>query len=171
MPYGIPWTSVIGYRCVKCGDVHTDAQYRPYCGLCGAEQPDESRAQATGLAIPGPTSGKKSTRELDEIARFITEHHGKAIRLWNYCVSHCELELRLRHSGAPCESKEPWLNTVIYCAATKYIQVPTSAWDSAMVIETKDTKYGIQYILVDVPSNVRIECSMLTLYFDVEPGY
>ena len=171
MPYGIPWSSVIGYRCLKCNEVHATAQYMPYCGLCGAEQPDETRAQTMGLAILGPTYGKESTRDIDEITSFITQHHGKPIRVWNYCVSHCELELRLRHSGAPCENKEPWLNTVIYCTGTDLIRLPTSAWDSSMTVETIDGKYGPVYVLCDLPTDVRVECRGIRLYFDVEPGY
>ena len=41
MPYGIPWTSTISYRCVECNEVHTTTQYMPYCGFCGAKQPDQ----------------------------------------------------------------------------------------------------------------------------------
>lgn len=171
MPYGIPWTSAVGYRCVECNSVHTQTHYMPYCGLCGAKQPDEEELKELGLELLGPTAGKRSTRDIDEIRAFLTQHHGKPIRIWNYCVSHCELELRLRHSGEPCKNDEPWLNTVIYCGGTRLIRLPTSAWESAVEIGVEAGKYGDVFVLTDSASSVRVECDVMRLYFDVEPGY
>lgn len=171
MPYGMPWTSTVGYRCVSCRQVYDAERYMPYCGWCGAKQPEEKLAYGLGLSVPGATLGKESTRDLNKINNFLKEHLGKPIRLWQYCVSHCELELRLRHSGTPGNSEEPWRNTLLYCAATRKIQVPTSQWKSAMVVEAcDDAEFDKLYTLVDVASNVRIECGMLAVYFDVDPG-
>ena len=165
MPYGIPWTSVVSYKCVKCHKVHDSLQYRPYCCLCGAEQPDETRAQEMGLAVSGSTLGKKGTRDIDEMAAFITKNHGKPIKLWDYCVSHKELELRLRHS------EEPWLNTVIYCAGTEHIRLPTSAWNCSMTVKRTEGEDGPLFVLSDLAADVHVECRGLTLYFDVERGF
>jgi hypothetical protein len=171
MPYGIPWTSITGYRCMSCKQINDATRYMPYCGWCGAKQPEEKRAYGLGLAVPGATSGKESTRDLKTINTFIQQHHGKPIRLWGYHESHCELELRLRHSGVYGNSEEPWRNTVIYCAATRSIQDPTSEWKSTMVVEAcDDAELGTLYTLIDAPSNVRIESGMLAMYFDVAPG-
>jgi len=142
----------------------------PYCGFCGTKQPSEKRAQAMGLAVYGATNGKQSTRDLDDISAFLTKHHGKSVRLWNYFVSHCELEMRLRHSGGPDESKEPWLNTVINCTSTEQIRLPTFEWDSALTIEAFEGKYSPVYVLSDLSAEVRIECGGIRLYFDIEPG-
>ena len=151
--------------------MHTQSEYRKYCCLCGAKQPEEDRLKELGLAVLGPTAGKESTRDVNQIREFVQEHHGKPVRVWNYCVSHCELELRLRHSGEPCKRDEPWLNTVIYCGATKLIQLPTSGWDSSIQIDVVADEYGDVIELTDEPANVRIRCGMMRLYFDVEPGY
>jgi hypothetical protein len=121
--------------------------------------------------VLGPTAGKRSTREIEEIRAFITKHHGKPIRVWNYCVSHCELELRLRHSGEPCKNDGPWLNTVIYCAGTRSIQLPTFGWDSSVEIGIEAEKYGYFFVLTDRMANVRVECDLISVYFDVEPEF
>ena len=83
-------------------------------------------------------------------------------------VSHCELELRLRHSGGPNEPESPWLNTVIYCSGTDAIQVPTSKWPCRLFVESQDGSDGSIRVLTDRQTDVRIECGSVALYFDVE---
>lgn len=101
MPYGIPWGPIEAYRCATCGGRHAYHEYRPFCGICGAKQPNERDARKQGLAIFVPTYGKRNTRDIDEINAFLQDNKGVPVRLWNYSVSHSELELRLRHSGGP----------------------------------------------------------------------
>ncbi len=168
MPYGIPWGLIEAYRCVKCGREHARYEYRPICGFCGARQPDEQEARAQGLAVFVPTYGKRSTRDVVEINAFLQEHEGAPVRLWNYIVSHCELELRLRHSGGPNRPETPWLNTVIYCSATEAIHLPTSEWPCGLTVESGGMGDSSGYVLVDAGADARVECGSLALYFDVE---
>ena len=170
MPYGIPWTSAPRYRCAQCHEVHTVEEYKPYCGLCGAKQPERERLDELGLRVPGETEGKRSTDDIDEIRAFLALHHGKPIRIWMYSVSHCELELRLCHLGGACQSGEPWLNTVIYCGDTRFIQLPTSQWSSAVEVGIEPDDYGEMFVLTDRAAGVRIACRLIHLYFDVQPG-
>jgi hypothetical protein len=167
MPYGMPWETVAQYRCVRCKNQY--GLHRPYCCFCGAKRPDEEEARKQGLLITSPLSDAQSTRDIPTINAFLRAHHGKPIRLWDYQLSHCELELRVRHSGGP--NQPDWHNTLLYCSMTEFIQAPTLGWESALEIREEETERGHLYILLDEPANVRIECRMLTCYFDVEPGY
>ncbi len=171
MPYGMPWETIERYRCIRCHNPY--GPYRPYCGLCGAKQPEEEEAKKQGLLILSPLVEAESTRDIPTINAFLRAHHGKPIRLWNYRVSHCELELRLRHSGGPNQPEQDWRNTLIYCAMTEWIQVPTLGWESSLIIQEDESSssIGSRYHLLDTPANVRITCDLVTCYFDIEPGY
>ena len=168
MPYGIPHNSIEGYQCLDCRYPRY-GEYTPFCPSCGKKQPEENRAYLLGLGITSPTAGKNSTRDLDEIKAFITKHHGRKIRLWRYNVSHCELELRLRHSGDPgTNSEEPWLNTLIYCSADE-ISLPTLSWENYLRIESESYTYGERLVITDDRSpDIMIKCHILSLYFDLE---
>ena len=171
MPYGIPHTAIEGYRCIACRYVRY-GEYTPFCPSCGKQQPDRDRAYLIGLGIASPTAGKSATRDLDEIRAFIAKHHGRRIRLWRYNVSHCELELRLRHSGDPgTASHEPWLNTLIYCSADE-ISLPTLSWENHLRIETETHEFGERLVITDEQTpNILIKCNLLSLYFDLEGDF
>ncbi len=171
MPYGIPWETVHGYRCVSCRNEHSHDTYRPFCCLCGAKQPDEKDIETSGLIIPAELADKEVTRDIDRMNDFLNRHVGREIAIWFYSVSHSELELRLRHSGDPGSPKsiEPWRNTVIYCGATDRIILPKMRWECSLEIRSHSNRYGIKYILEDKQAEVVIECRMVTMYFDVEP--
>jgi hypothetical protein len=168
VPYGIPWGPIEAYICTSCGREHVRYEYRPICGFCGAKQPEEQEARAQGLAVFVPTYGKRRTSDIPEINAFLQSNKGAPIRLWSYVVSHCELELRLRHSGGPNNPETPWLNTVIYCSGTDAIQVPTSEWPCGLIVESRDGPDGPICVLTDSNTDVRIECGSVALYFDVE---
>ena len=166
MPYGQPWGPIEAYRCVDCGLEHARHEYRPICGFCGVRQPDEPEARAQGLAVFVPTYGKRRTNDLAEINAFFEQCRRAPVRLWQYFVSHCELELRLRHSGGPDRKDEPWLNTVIYCSGTDLIHLPTSQWPCGLNVAPMGTNGDSA--LTDADADVRIECGNVMLIFDVE---
>jgi hypothetical protein len=109
---------------------------------------------------------------------FLQKHRGKPMALWNYSVSHSELELRLTHSGGPNQTDEPWLNTMIFCSATESILLPNLRWSCNLMIEVKqnilETPNGPfsldYYVLVDEPANIQIQCRGVGMYFDIKPG-
>jgi len=168
MPYGTPYNSIEGYRCIECRYPRY-GQYTPFCPSCGKRQPDKNRSYLIGLAIQSTTTGRRSTSDLEEIKAFIATHQGRRIRLWRYNVSHCELELRLRHSGDPgTSSTEPWLNTLIYCSADE-ISLPTHSWENYLQIETEKYEIGERLVITDKKTpSVLIKCHLLSLYFDLE---
>ncbi len=178
MPYGIPW-GMVAFRCISCGKEYSYDTYRPYCGLCGAKQPNEGDMNSQGLIATSSTSENiKYTREINEINLFFQKHHGKHMALWGYSVSHSELEIRLVHSGGPNRSDEPWLNTLILCSATESIQMPNLRWSCNLIVEVKQKIYETPngqfsldyYLLIDKPANIQIQCGSVGMYFDIKPG-
>ena len=178
MPYGIP-LGMVAFRCVSCGKEHSYDVYRPYCGLCGAKQPGDGEIKSMGLMVfPSTLDTPIYTHDVKEINEFLRKHRGKPMALWNYSVSHSELELRLTHSGGPNRSDEQWLNTMIFCSATESIQIPDLRWSCNMNIEVKHNTYKTpngpftldNYLLVDKPAKIQIQCRSVGMYFDMKPG-
>lgn len=178
MPYTIPW-GMVAFRCSSCGKEHCYDLYRPYCCFCGAKQPDESELKSLGLLVYSSVSEKPtSTRDVEEMNMFLQSQRGKPMALWNYSVSHSELEIRLTHSGGPNQTDKPWLNTMIFCSATESILLPNLRWLCNLIIEIKhnvlETPNGPfsldYYVLVDEPANSRIQCRSVGMYFDIKPG-
>ena len=182
MPYGSP-LGMVSFRCVSCRAIHCYDVPRPYCSLCGAKQPDRDELEAKGLIIYASSSGTPSyTSDIKEMNSFLHRHKGKPIALWRYIVSHSELELRLRNSGSPNGTNEPWLNTLILCSATELIQIPELRWSCELAIEEEQEVFEEvyhpelghytrnYYLLVDKPAKIKIKCRSIGMFYDVKPG-
>jgi len=178
MPYGFPW-GLVAFRCVSCGKECSWGVYHPYCTFCGAKQPDESEMKSLGLMeLAYATDTPRYTHEVKVMNEFLRRHREKPMALWNYSVSHSELELRLNHSGGPNRLDEPWLNTMIFCSATESIQLPELRWLCHLNIEVKHNTYKTPngpftldyYLLIDKPAKIQIQCRSVSMHFDIKPG-
>lgn len=141
--------------------------------------PTKMRSKALGLIVYSSASETPtSTHNINEMNVFLQKHRGKPMALWNYSVSHSELEIRLAHSGGPNQTDEPWLNAMIFCSATESILLPNLRWSCNLMIEEKHNVFETPngsfsldyYVLVDEPANIRIQCRSVGMYFDIKPG-
>lgn len=152
MPYGLPW-GVDAFICPKC----REACWRPlpYCPYCGSKQDPRK--------VFKPRAIRRAVSDMEQVKEVIKQMRGKRVRLWDYCVSHCELQLLVADNKASESARNP-VNTLILCAATEHITVPTSGWYADMHLEQFEEKYGSVYRLIDESAGVSICCGLICIY-------
>lgn len=106
---------------------------------------------------------RRAVSELTEINEILKLEQGRDVRLWDYLISHSELELRFAHHATGVED-EPRHNTVIICADTKRIVCGTRAWPSQLLVDSYEGEYGIRYLLRDTAAGVEIDCGVVAIY-------
>jgi hypothetical protein len=116
-----------------------------------------------------PRAVRPPITDFDKVKEALASLHGHSVRLWDYCVSHCELILRVAHSAANELVRSE--NTVIMCAATHYIKVPTDGWHADLSLEQFEGKYGKLYRISDEKAGVYIECGLICLYEHMPAHY
>ncbi len=148
MPYGTPWGATI----CECGS----ERVRPtaFCPNCGIRR---------DASLDSRSDIRKAIHDLDDIRKILKQEEGRDVRLWDYSISHAELQLRFAHHATGIEG-EPRYNTVIMCADTKRINCGTRAWPSQLSAETDEGEYGIRYLLRDLVAGVEIDCGLLVIY-------
>lgn len=148
MPYGTPFEAII----CECGL----EQLRPsrFCPNCGTTR---------GLSEFSNRHIRQAISDLDSIKRILKDEEGRDVRLWDYSISHSELQLRFAHHATGIED-DPRYNTVLMCADTKRIVCGTKTWSSKLFVEAFESMYGIRYLLTDTTAGVEIDCGLLVLY-------
>jgi hypothetical protein len=156
MPYGMPW-NIDAIICSSCGteSLHPTS----YCAHCGARVELESEASKDNIRSP--------ITQLDDVRKALIKLGGNPVRLWNYSVSHCELQLRVY----PPTQDDQKNNVVIMCADTRLIRVPTEDWALNLRLEKTEDQYGELYVLSDEQADVRIVCGMIGVYHDMEAKF
>ena len=152
MPYGIPW-GVEAFICSNC----REESWRPwqYCPHCGYRQDPRKTFK--------PRAVRPAITEVADIKRVLEQLQGKTIRLWDYCVSHCELQLRVAHSSADALVRNP-VNTLILCGATEFITLPTDSWKADLSLEQSEDHYRKIYRLSDKEADVLVVCRFICIY-------
>jgi hypothetical protein len=157
MPYGIPWhldQDLTSFECFSCRSLLF--RYSDFCPMCGAKHPSERR----GYALTGRMH--KRLTDVGDIQAEFDRWRGCAVRLGSYCVSHSELEFRMRLPDAS--------NLMILCAATERIVTQTEEWQAALSVSQLPTKRGTLTVLLDESAGLRVECHLLVVYCNVPPG-
>src|SRR5262249_18217378 len=82
--------AVEAYICPNCREV----SWRPlqYFPSCGSKQDPRK--------VFKPRATRQPITEIQQIKDSIKQFKGKSVRLWDYCVSHSELQLLVAHSKA-----------------------------------------------------------------------
>lgn len=145
MPYGC-----MSFRCERCGEELFT--YHLYCSYCGAKQPEMKEVRSF-----------RGESDVDIINAELNRTRGWKARLWSYCASHSELEIRLQRPGE---------NLTLMCIGSFSISTPVY-WTSTLAIaQQKDDIYNRTVFLIqDEPAEVVVKCWMVRLFYNVPPVY
>lgn len=146
--------------------LHEDSEHvcrkgilRAYCPCCGILLPDINELILSGLASASPVKGHPFTGTVSGVREFLKGSHGCQARLWDYVASHSNVVLKV-------DSKHDNTHAFIICMMTRQVQIPGIHWHCSLSLDsTDDSRY---WALVDASSGVRIECSAVGIYHQVE---
>ena len=154
----VPWGTG-AYICSGCGE----ASFRlfAYCPKCGTENDVRKELQAE--------AERPDITQPEEVRAALGRMRGLKVRLWDYCVSHMVLQIRVAHP--PADASGNHANALIACGGTFHIAAPTLGWVADFSLEVSEGKYGEYFVLLDETAGVRIECKNLFLYENLPAQY
>ena len=138
---------------------HREGLRRAHCPSCGILLPEVQDLIATGKAEASPVRGCPFAGTVSGIRRWLSDFAGFEVKLWKYVVSHSNLVLRI-------EQKATSRHAFLICMRTGQIQMPSLHWRCGLALEA--TASPDHWALVDKGAGVRIECSHIGIFKDVE---
>ena len=147
----MPWVEE-AFVCSHCGQESVHPM--PFCGHCGTRKTVDWKSNSKEVR-PG-------IRDLEEIRSVLDTLKGNIIRLWDYSVSHCELQFRFAYHSKGVEEER--FNTILMCADTDRVECGTYGWNSALTLTSFEGKYSTRYLLKDEKANVCVDAGLVVIY-------
>ena len=155
-----PWGED-AYICIKC-KAETFRLFE-YCPRCGTKNDVE---KSLNLEAYHP-----AIVNTEEIKSTLEKLKGHNMRLWDYCVSHCVLQIRVAHCPPNSKNSENRKNSIIYCSGTEKVNISTFDWYADLTLEIDQKGIGKVCRLIDEKADVYIQCANIGIYENMPARY